>query len=412
MSVVASHRAIPAPTLVAPLGLVTVALTVAVLGFAAVREVPLLLDEKPHYERIRAFRDGDEMRVHPAVCPHTYHWTLAGLSALLGIESEEGTRLLSLLVSLGCVPAAFRIVRYLGPTDASLRVAQLLFLPVLIPFLFLLYSDSLGLLFVLLALGLALDGCVWGAALASIIGMMVRQTHVCWMIFAFALPYVREYGWRLEREAVLGHLRRGWLFLLGFAGFALFVLVNGGVALGDRQQHPSFRFHSDSVLFSLFLVFVVCLPLHVANLPAIGRLVRARPWWLLVVAGLFSLLWFGARFDHPYNQWSHCLRNKVLNCVAGSDWSRALFFLAVALATLSLAVTRLRESSASLLYPLAVLSVALSWLIDPRYAMPGLALFILLRESRSRTVEWMSLAWSVLLSVVVLDGTFRQAFFL
>src|SRR5262249_52434071 len=163
--------------------------------------------------------------------------------------------------------------------------------------------------------------------------------------------------WRLEKAAVREHLRRGWLYLLGIAGFVLFVIVNRGVAIGDREHHPPFRFHSDSVFFGLFIVFVVFLPLHLANLPRIARLLRARPWWLLIVGALCLLFWFGTSFDHPYNTWRFCLHNKVVDRLDDTDLNRMLFFLTTAFALLSLAVTRLSEPSFSLLYPLAVLSL-------------------------------------------------------
>src|SRR5262249_7548103 len=162
--------------------------------------------------------------------------------------------------------------RRLGPEGAALRTAQLFFLPILMPFFFLLYSDTLGLLLILLALLLALEDCVWGGALASIAAVMVRPTLICWMLFVFLVPFIRAHGGGVERAARREHLGRGWLYLLGIAGFVLFVIVNRGVAIGDREHHPPFRFHSDSVFFGLFIVFVVFLPLHLANLPRIARL--------------------------------------------------------------------------------------------------------------------------------------------
>ena len=76
------------------------------------------------------------------------------------------------------------------------------------------------------------------------------------MLFVFALPYVQAHGWRLEWRAALEHLRRGLGVLVGFAGFAR-SSSSTGAWRGDRQHHPSFRFHPESVLFALFMVFVV-----------------------------------------------------------------------------------------------------------------------------------------------------------
>ena len=408
-----SRRALALPASVSPYPalLALAVLGVAVAGFQVVRDVPLLLDEEHHYERIESLRAG-EIPARPASCLHSYHTILAGMSVLTGIESIEGTRLLSMLVGLLCIPVAFGIVRRLDPEGAPLSAAQLFFLPILLPFFFLIYTDALGLLCVLLAVLLAWDDCIWGAALASIAGMLVRQTHVVWMLFAFTLPYVRAHGWRLSKAAIREHLRRGWLFLPGFAGFAVFVAINRGVAIGDRHHHPAFELHTGNVLFALFVVFVAFLPLHLANLPRILTLLRERRWWLVLAGAALVLFLFAASFDHPYNAWRHCLHNKVLIRAAGNGACRVLFCLAAVGAVLSLAVTELRAPGLVLLYPLAVLSLAPAWLVEPRYAIPALALFVLFRTRQSWRVEWMNLAWCGMLSLFILDGTFTETFFL
>ncbi len=404
--------ALPQRASLAPLGLALVVAMVAVVGYWGVHDVPLLVDEIRHYDRIQSIRDGIELQFEHSPCIHTYHAILAALSRVTGVADAEGTRLLSLVVSLICVVLAFNIARRTAPNAPCLSAAQLLFLPTILPFFFLLYTDVLGLLFVLLAVLLTWDDRMFAAALAAIAAVLVRQTHIVWMLFTFALPYVRAHGWKLQKEEVLDHLRRGWLFLVGFAGFALFVLINRGVALGDSKAHPAFQFRTGNVAYALFVVFVVFLPLHLANLRRIVRLVRARPWSLLVVAGVFLLLWFVTRFDHPYNDWRYFLRNKLFHRVEESVLWRGLFFSAIAFTILSLAVTRLRESGCLLLYPIAILSLAPSWLVDPRYAMPALALFVLFRARRSEKLEWAVLAWCALLSAIIAVGTFRQAFFL
>jgi alpha-1,2-glucosyltransferase len=391
--------------------LVIVVLAVAGAGYLIERDVPLLADEQHHYERIQAIREGG-IPDNPASCLHSYHAVVAFASSLLAVDTVEGTRLLSLGAGLLCVPLAFGIVRRFDSDGASLTTAQFFFLPILLPFFFLLYTDSLGLLFVLMAVLLMLDDCIWGAALASITAVLVRQTHIVWMLFIFAVPYVRAHGLRLNKAAIMEHLRRGWLFLLGFAAFAVFVLINKGVAVGDRRAHPAFELRPGNVVFTLFAVFVMFLPLHLANFSRIVQLFREKRWpWLIVVGGCL-LFWLVGDFDHPYNDWNFYLRNKVLNHVEESPFWRALFYLAVVAAVLSLAVTELKEKSFYLLYPVALLSLAPSWLVDPRYAIPALSLLVLFRTRRSWAVEWSNLAWCATLSLFVLDGTFREVFFL
>lgn len=413
MSVLTFQHPTPLPLRpLLPWLLAVVVIGVTCAGYQAMRDVPLLFDEKPHYTRIVAIRQGTLAQVKPACCPHTYHYLLSLTGSAASCESPGEVRLLSLLFSILCVPLAYAIVRKLDPEGASLAATQFFFLPVLLPFFFLIYTDPLSLLFALLTVLLLLHECLWGAALASMAAVLIRQTQIVWMGFAFLLPYVRANGWRLELSAIVAHCRRAWLFLPGFAAFAVFVVLNKGISLGDRSAHPAFEFRAGNVLFALFTVFVVFLPLHVANLPRVVQMIRARPWWLLVVAAVGVLFYCGTRFDHPYNRWDRFLRNKFLIRIVDNPAFAALFFVAVAVALLSLAATRLKDRSFYLLYPVAVLSLAPSWLIDPRYAIPALALFVLFRTRSSWLVESANLGWSAALSLLILDGTARQAFFL
>lgn len=393
------------------LPLVAVLVTGAI-GFFIVQDVPLLLDERRHYPRICEARDGVSYGVDHAVCPHTYHVIVAAASTITGVESVAATRLLTAPIALLCVVLTISIARKLGVGNSARIGAQLFFLPVLTPFFFLLYTDALSLLFVLLALRLTLSNCLWGAALAASAAVLVRQTMIIWMMFVFVLPYVRAHGLRMEWQPILHHLRRSWLYLVGFAGFAVFLIVNRGVALGDKEHHPAFELRAGNISFALLLAGVVFLPLHIANIPRILTLLRTRPWVLpLVLAGV-TFLWQASTFDHPYNQKDDCLRNWPLVAAEMHVALRLLFFTAVTGAILSLCVTRLREPAFLLLYPLVVLSLAPSWLIEPRYVIPAFGLFVLFRQPQAPRLERAQLAWSALLALAVLAVTFDGRYFL
>ncbi len=391
--------------------LVLAVLGVCVLGFVWFSSTSALVDEKYHFPQISSFREGVwELDPKLTNIPG-YHAVMTAASWLTGADSLNSLRLASLILSLLGLPIVFLVVRKLDPRWATIVTAQYFFFPFLLPYEFLLYTDPLALECTMLSLLLALDDCLWGSALVSIVGVLVRQPQIVWMTLVFVLPYVRKHGLRLEWAAIVEHLRRSWLFLAGFAGFAVFLVVNQGVALGDRSAHPDGGFHLGNILFGLFLCAVVLLPLHVANLPRIVALIRARPWWLLIVAAAFVLCWFQCRFDHPYNTDKWYLRNRLLRATMNLLWVRAGFCAVVALAILSLAVTELKETSFSLLYPFAALNLAPSWLVDVRYVMPAMVLLLLLRVRHSWRLECALLAWFVPLSLFILDSMANNRFF-
>ena len=81
-----------------------------------------------------------------------------------------------------------------------------------------------------------------------------------------------------------------------------------------------------------------------------------------------------------------------------SRWLRALVGAVIVLAACGLAFTRLRPADAFWLYPFAALFLAASWLIEQRYALVPLVLWLAFREHRGRAIEvatvalWLALA--------------------
>jgi hypothetical protein len=394
--------------------LTAVVLVVCWLGDLLFRNTPALVDESNHYRRVLRAREGNFEPDSRQTNPGAYYILMAGLSWVWDATSLQGLRRISLCLGLLALPLVYLIRRRLSPPGAVLVTAQFFFLPLLLPFEFLVYIEPAAVVALLLALLFALDDRPALAGCAAIAGVLMRQPQVIWALFVLFLPYVDEHGWKLEPRAVARHLARGWVFLVGFAAFALFVVVNRGVALGDRPHHP-IGLYTENVFLGLFLCAAVFLPLHVANLGRIVSVLHRQPEWIVVLAGLFCVYWFTFHADHPYNNLrppDPFLRNWLLVWLEASALHRVLFFVPVAWAFLSLVVTRLQKPAFALLYPCAVLFLAPSWLVEPRYAIPFLVLFLVLREGQPLVTEIASLGWCVLLSGLLLVGTAREWFFL
>ncbi len=228
-----------------------------------------------------------------------YHVVLMLLSDLTGARSSTAVRALSTLVSLPAIPVFYLMVRRLQPRFAAVATLQFAFLPVLFPFFFLLYTDGLSLLLVLLSVLLVLREHRLAAAGVAILAVLVRQTNIICLAFVLALAYVEDHGFTLSRDRVVPFLRRHLLFVLALAAFAVFVLVNRGVALGDGSAHP-LKFRLGNVYLFLFLYFFVLLPVHLAALPRALAGLR-DPRVLGFALALFGVFMFTFVNDHPYN---------------------------------------------------------------------------------------------------------------
>ncbi|HWU87903.1 MAG TPA: hypothetical protein VN253_11540 [Kofleriaceae bacterium] len=385
----------------------------------------IVADEHVHRRQILTLAEGT-----PEIYPNLtmipgYHAVMALFARLTGAESAPALRLLSALVGLPAIAIFYAIVRQLAPRFASVATLQFAFLPLLYPLFFVLYTDAFSLLLVLLSVLLVLRRRRNAAAVVAILSVLVRQTNILCLAFVFGLTYLEDHGPTLSREKLVSSLRQNLLFVLGFAGFAIFVVVNGGVTLGDRSAHP-LKLSAGNVYLFLFLYFFLALPVHLASLrSALARLADRRILCLsLLLYGIFMLTFVN---DHPYNQVSvltfgsdnpqrigHApfLRNELLHLATESVLAKTLFFIPVLLSSLLLSKTRLVQPRFWLIYPLLLILLTQSWLIEQRYSLVPLALLLLARERRSPSLEYATAAFGLAASAYFIYGIDQHLFFL
>jgi len=385
----------------------------------------IVADEGVHRLQIMTLAGGELEIVKKLTMFPGYHALIALLARWTGAESAAALRLLSALVSLPVIATFYAIVRQLSPRFAAVATLQFAFLPILFPLFFVLYTDAFSLLLVLLAVLLVLRHRRNAAAVVAIVSVLVRQTNILCLAFVLGLAYLEDHGLTLSREKLVSALRQHLLFVLGLAGFAVFVVVNGGVAVGDRSAHP-LQLSLGNVYLFLFLYFFLLLPVHLAGLrSALARLRDKRVLGLsLLLYGVFMVTFVN---DHPYNQVSlrtfkfdnpqlvgHApfLRNELLHLATQGAFAKTLFFIPVLLSCLLLHKTRLVQPRFWLIYPLLLLLLAPSWLIEQRYSLVPLALLLLVRERRSPALEYATAVLGLLGSLYLVYGIDQHLFFL
>jgi alpha-1,2-glucosyltransferase len=388
-------------------------LSAALTYFAIASSHVIVSDESVAYDQITHFlKRGFEIDTRLAV-PPGYHALIASLAWPFGVESLNGLRLISLLVNLWAIPIFLTAARLFDPNTARVRACQLFYLPILLPFCSLLYTDYLALTLFMLAFTLGVGRQPHLAGLAALASILVRQTQIVWVAFLLVWLFPRESGGHLSWPALGRHLLRHALLVLLLAGFAAFVLIRRGVALGAHSTiHPLGMVYTSNVFFSLFVASVLFLPLFVLQTPAMFRLLRHHPWVVLLLAGLLAIYLLTWRSDHEMNQLEGYLRNDTLAWVGQSRTNQLLFFLPIAWASLGLAVTPLRRREDYLLYPFWVLTLLPIWLIEQRYYLSSFALLVLLRQPASGWRERLLLGWWVVLSAGVLVVLCRFGMFL
>lgn len=361
--------------------------------FLRFRASPLLFDEIGDFCRIESFLKGTWRTQDCGVATLPgYHLLIASGLSIWSAASVPSARSISFFLSLlSCIPV-FLIARLLHRSQALVRTLGVVTLPILLPFFPLLYTDVLGLGMLLWSLWAALRRRPLLAALLLTAAICVRQNAILW------LPLIAVVS--LERTAIsrfpsLGSLLgRGYAFFLPIAFFGLFLWYNGGVSLHRSAVTPAATFSLGNVFFALFLFTSLFLPLVLALMRQMTATLFRRRWvWLLLL--VFCLLFiFGFSATHPINQQGGQLRDAILLAVTTQAVPRTVFLLAGVLALLMILVTPLQRPSFFLLYPIAFLSLSTLWMIETRYALVPLVLFMLLRKSLSWRMEIMQVAYN------------------
>ena len=367
-------------------------------------------DEYVHFEQVLRFVRGDYRILGDALTTIPgYHLLLAAGMRALGTESLGAARILSGFAIVLATIGFYRLRRdALGaqPQGDLLATAQFVALPILLPFAFLVYTDTLSLAFVLWAAWAAGGQRHWIAGAFLIAAMAVRQNNVLW-IALFTLPLLLQAWQRRSAKEIVP------LFLVlmpyGIAGlaFVAYWLWNGSVSLSPLQagMHPDFSLHAGNLFYFCFLAGVLFV-LPVAE--AWGRKwsdLRARPVLILVPIVLALAYWLAFKVDHPYNLGQPvALRNWLLYFTLQSWVWRAAFGAVAVFGAVGLLWQRWLTPTALWLWPLAAVFLSMSWLIEQRYCLIPFALLLAWRKPSSRRIEWIMLALWISVAVLFFWG--------
>lgn len=405
------------------------ALAFVVLGgfvwaMTVLQEDKLLSDEGFHWIQVAGFIHGDFAAHNITVIPG-YHLAVAYIMKAFSLDTVTAARYVSSVLALPAVVFFYRIVSGSGEGNAAALTQQLFLCPIIFPFFFLVYTDMISLCLLLLALWLTLDGRYRSAAAVAGISILFRQANVVWL-FLFWLLALNDNGFfrplstvrslaavrSLKLRDFADPLRRTYMYGMFCLLFAAFVLANRGVALGDAGMHSLRMPHVTQLFLLLFMVFVLFLPLHIRNAPAILALLKSRP--LLLFSSMLLYAVYIATFDasHNYNQIDFFLRNRLIIWLHESFLNRSLAFIPMLWAFWSLAVTPLRERKYYWLYPVTALFLLPIGLVEQRYYMVPVVLFMLFRKPMDDRLEYLAAAAYIPFTMFLFMGMAVHDFFL
>lgn len=372
------------------------ALAVGLLFFA---DNPMRVDEQIHFDQISRLLAGPGPMNPTMTMIPGYHTIVALFIGVTRTTPEFGARLATVLLSLAAVWAFYFLARASDPESSGLKLVQFVFLPILFPQFFLVYTDVAALLFVLLMMLATVRRQYQAAGMLGLASCLMRQSNIVWVVFAMAWSYLRDNGWKWIPLREL--IDRYWTFIATGVAFVLFVVANRGqIALGDVTAHP-ISLRPGNVFFLLFLSFFFYLPLWWGYRQQCGRRL-ASPWVWAIVVVVLPIFWIGFVADHPFNQDApgFYIRNGLLQYFSASAARKLLFFIPAALALVFFTAVPVRQPW-WVLFVFTVLALVPEWLIEQRYYLIPMSLFLIARKPASRNVERVQTALFVVASVAL-----------
>lgn len=342
-------------------------------------------DEGFHTPQIWAFYNGNFEVTKELTMAPVYHAAVAGLMKAIGFFSIPLARFITLMLSAFSIPAFYYLCKQMQRTHADLRTLIFLSCPVILPFFALVYTDLPALMLTLFTVLFTVQKRYILAAIMGLLAIATRQTNLIWVVFCGVLIIIDH----LQRFGLSEWKRHFWSLILKLLPFGVTVLCaltyfyfNGGVAVGDSHQHQ-ISANFSNLYFLLLLGFLLFLPVNLTVGEQVLRLIKENRYvWLVLGVGFIVYLATYSN-SHQYNSFglSFYLRNVILHYTVTVPILKVLAFIPIAWMALTAMVLFLESDNKPLLGALYIFTCASILplpLVEQRYYLPALALFIAL----------------------------------
>lgn len=352
-------------------------------------------DEFAHAVQVQHFIDGEYGILDNLTMPITYHVIIFSLCKFLGLKTLFGMRLVSCLLSLLLLfPISYLITKNLNKTS------QIIFFPTMFVFMFLVYTDFLSLIFVLLSFYLITKKHYSLSGLFATLSIFVRQNNIFWvgfiLLYGFLSLKLDSYYYKYLFKQLIKYVIRCWSFVLGILIFMFFVFYTGSVIQGDASHHP-ISLHLGNVYMFLFLFACCFMPYCLSQLKN-NTVYAFKQKWPLLVISLVSVGLFFYKSTHEYNFKDGIWFNMLLMGVNNSLLIKCLYAIPIIIAVITLCATRFENKKVYWMYPITFIFLSLSWLVEIRYSFIPLVFFLIFYKNDKR-LELITTIYYVLLSI-------------
>lgn len=373
-------------------------------------------DEGVHSYQIYMFINGSYEHFKYVTMLPVYHAANAVFVKIFNVSDLNYLRFSNLLLSAIVIPAFYSLTKTLYPDQACSRTLQFVYIPFLFPLFFLIYTDLFSLIFTLLMIERTLNKKYHMAGLFAFFAVFTRQPNLIWVGYCCLLILLDTKFPLFSKSFFSSFLHNAWPLCSVILIFCLFVFWNGGIAFGDAEQHQV-SLNISSFYFFLLVSFALFLPYNIAYISDVRDLLLTNKWLLILLVIMFFV--YMGTYEHPhiYNtkELSFYRHNLFIHYSCDIYLLRILSYFAMAWMALSYyASARISKDRVALLLllPVTFLSTVPLPLIEQRYYLVSLSLFIAMRPPVSEKVTTLTLVYYIGVTGYVLYHISRMHFFL
>jgi len=356
------------------------------------------VDEINHLAQIKEYRAGSLIHLSYITAGPGYHLITSQISQLFNLTSISAVRAVSLFYGLLLLFFSSLCLKEIFQTISKYRIIQIMFLPILFPYFFLIYTDVFSASLCVAAFYFLLKCRHHTAGLLSLLSIMVRQTNIVWVVSSVVYVVVRKFdlGDPLKSLKNISVSVIPQCIICGL--FLVFIYLNEGIAMGDRGAHQSGIYFNNLFFFPLTLV-VVLFPLQIANFNRIVSFTKKN--WLTVLGvfvGAFVFYLFSFGDLHVYNLGMEFARNRLLVSMTENWLLKTILFLPMFYGIVSFVLTPLMDKSYYFIFFMTLAILLPSYLVEPRYYIIPIIFYQIVRVNYPPKVEMRLALYSVILS--------------
>jgi len=398
-------------------------------------------DEPYHLEFIEAIRNLIAHGQFTSIMALYHGEKFSGLAMLPGYHivaaivsmwfpTYQALRLVNLSFLMILVVVVARIQKQIFQRDDFLKLVCFAFFPVTFTHALLIYTDYATLFCVTIAFYCEIKKQHFLSGLALLAGFFTRQSIVTWLVFLPLLAYcaqeqMQPESWQQTARAFFSpqglkaQLKRYWFHVVLFGGFVVFLIVNHGIAVGDKDAQPTGAFSIGNIFIFCLFSFIFFLPGAIWNFRQHLRTLLRNDMAIAAVLLAFTAFMFlfpGPESTlHIYNTWlahrdtQYFIRNNVVHWVVTNLALRIVAFLFAVIGFLEIHRT-LSTKTAAVMTVATWMSLAPLAVMDVRYAMIPFGLYVILRNELNENLYKLQALWLFIISLSWLWGVKMEIF--